>query len=97
MDTTSDAVVECYSGHTYAQEPRAFRLADQRRTVTMVHRRWREPAGPCFEVLADDAHVYVLVYNEITDSWDVSAKAGCRKSALRPDSGQITLCKEDGR
>jgi len=77
MDTTSDAVVECYSGHTYAQEPRAFWLADQRRTVTVVHRRWREPVGPCFEVLTDDAHAYVLVYNETTDCWDVSAKAGC--------------------
>ena len=65
--------MECYSGHTYAQEPRAFTLDKQRRAVTAVRRRWREPAGPRFEVLADDAHVYVLAYNEASDQWQVSA------------------------
>ncbi len=92
MVTTSDAIlaekmarwstdVECYSGHTYAQEPRAFRLGAQRRNVIVVNRRWREPTGPCFEVLADDGYTYVLAYREMTDCWSVSAKADCRRSA----------------
>ena len=79
MDMIADTVVECYSGHTYAQEPRAFWLADKRRTVTVVRKRWREPLGPCFDVLADDALGYVLVYNETTGCWSVSAKADCRE------------------
>lgn len=80
MDMTSDTLVECYSGHTYAQEPRAFWLEGRRRIVTRVRRRWREPRGPCFEVVADDARDYVLAYHEATDCWLVSAKADCSES-----------------
>jgi hypothetical protein len=97
MDMTSDAVVECYSGHTYAQEPRTFWLANQRRSVTVVCKRWREPTGPCFEVLADDAHAYVLAYNETTDRWSVLAKANGREFSSCADLGRITLHKEDGQ
>lgn len=68
-----ETIVECYSGHTYAQEPRAFWIDNQRRAVTLVRKRWREPAGPCFEVTADDAQTYMLAYDETTDRWRVSA------------------------
>ena len=96
MDTIRD-IVECYSGHTYAQEPRAFWHDNQRRTVAMVRRRWREPAGPCFEVLAEDGRVYVLAYHEATDCWSVLAKANGVEFSSCPDSGQITSTEEDGR
>jgi len=66
--------VECYSGYTYAQQPRAFRLDNERRAVTQVCKRWLEPAGPRFEVLTDDGATYVLAYDELTDRWHVSAK-----------------------
>lgn len=97
MDMISDIVVECYSGHTYAQEPRAFGLHNQRRAVTVVRKRWREPTGPCFDVLADDAQAYVLAYNETTDCWSVLAKANCREFSSCPEPRQITLQKEDGQ
>ena len=42
--------VECYSGHTYAQEPRAFEWEGLRYQVGRVVKRWRTPAGPCFRV-----------------------------------------------
>jgi hypothetical protein len=42
--------VECYSGHTYAQEPRAFEWEGLRYNVERVVKRWRTPAGPCFRV-----------------------------------------------
>jgi hypothetical protein len=64
--------VECYSGHTYAQDPRAFRSGDERRLVIAVRRRWREPAGPAFEVVADNGATYVLSYNEAADCWQAS-------------------------
>ncbi len=77
----SSVLVECYSGYAYAQEPRAFTFEDERRTVIAVRKRWREPTGPCFEVLADDATVYVLVYNEIADQWLIATvRAGCELS-----------------
>jgi hypothetical protein len=40
--------VECYSGHTYAQEPRAFIWQGQRYQVVRIERRWRAPEGPAF-------------------------------------------------
>lgn len=75
MNTSDDVSVECYSGHAYAQEPRAFVFDNERRTVTRVNKRWREPAGPRFKVLADDAATYVLAYDEAADRWYVSAVA----------------------
>jgi hypothetical protein len=97
MGTTGETVVECYSGHTYAQEPRTFQLGNARRTVAMVHRRWREPTGPSFDVLADDGHSYVLAYNETTDRWCVLAKANGREVSSGADLEQTTMYKEAGR
>jgi hypothetical protein len=94
---SNDTVVECYSGHTYAQEPRTFRVANERRRVTAVRKRWREATGPCFDVLADDARVYVLSYNETTDRWTISAKANGREFPSSAGLGQITSRKEEGQ
>ena len=70
-----DAIVQCYSGSSYADEPRGFVLRGEHRLVQAVRRRWREPAGPCFEVLADDARLYVLAYDQVADRWRISVKA----------------------
>ena len=72
MTTTDQVSVVCYSGHTYAQEPRAFDFGSGRRMVTTLRKRWREPSGPCFKVLADDGLIYVLAYDEAADRWHVS-------------------------
>ena len=74
MNTSDDVSVECHSGHTYAQEPRAFVVDNERRMVTLVRKRWHEPGGPRFEVLADDSATYVLSYDEATDRWRVKHK-----------------------
>jgi hypothetical protein len=78
------AAVECYSGHTFAQEPRTFLHRGQRRGVTLVCRLWREPSGPRFEVLADDGGTYCLVYHEAADAWQVRLRNRC--SAVASDS-----------
>jgi len=44
--------VECYSGHTYAQEPRAFTWHGERYEVERIIKRWRTPEGPSFRVQA---------------------------------------------
>ena len=67
--------VECYSGHTYAQEPRAFCFDNERRVVISIRKRWRDPVGPHFEVLADDKATYTLAYEEATDQWSVRRHA----------------------
>ena len=66
--------VECYSGHTYAQEPRRFLFGNERLAITEVRRRWREPTGPCFEVLASDGARYILAYDETRDFWSALAQ-----------------------
>jgi hypothetical protein len=116
MGMATETVVECYSGHTYAQEPRAFWLGTsrstdggmeyrprqergveyrQRRTVIVVRRRWREPTGPCFDVLADDGLGYVLAYVEAADRWSVLAKADDKGfSSPAKNAGWSTECSD---
>jgi len=75
-----ESLVECYSGYTYAQEPRAFTWEGSRRHVVEVVATWREPSGPGFLVRADDGQRYKLQYHEAKDAWQVSA--------LRPDRSE---------
>ena len=81
--------VECYSGHTYAQEPRAFEWEGSRYQVERVVKRWRTPAGPCFRVeVAGSSNIksqipnvksqipnFVdLTYLESTDQWTMTVQ-----------------------
>jgi len=61
--------VECYSGHTYAQEPRAITWRGFRVNVKRVERMWRSPDGPVFRVRLDDDGVVDLQYSEADDRW----------------------------
>ncbi len=42
--------VECYSGYTYAQEPKVVEWQGQRYEVKRIVKRWRTPQGPGFRV-----------------------------------------------
>ena len=64
-----DLIVECYSGHTYAQEPRVFLWQGRRRVVQKVERVWRTPEGLHFRVITDDGDRCELAYNEQADTW----------------------------
>ena len=66
-----ELIVECYSGHTYAQEPRAFIWQGRRHIVQKVERTWRTPEGPRFRVITDDGDSYELAYNEQADTWSL--------------------------
>ncbi len=74
--------VECYSGHTYAQEPRAFEWEGLRYQVERVIKRWRTPAGPCFRVevagvsdLKTPISTFIdLTYLESTDQWTMTVQ-----------------------
>jgi hypothetical protein len=65
------ARVECYSGYTYAQEPRAFVWQGERHTVARVERRWRTPDGPAFRVHTADGRRFILAYDETADVWKI--------------------------
>jgi hypothetical protein len=96
MGTSGSATVQCYSGHTYAQEPRAFSQGREHHTITEIRRQWREPAGPRFEVLADDGSTYLLAYDEAADHWHVAAQ-GHRPCAAHSGQATTLQMEEDGQ
>ena len=67
-----ELIVECYSGHTYAQEPRAFVWHGQRHVVQAVERAWRAPEGPHFLVRTRKGDSFELAYDEAGGVWGSS-------------------------
>ena len=67
----SELKVICYSGHTYAEEPRAFILDGREHSVERVVARWKAPNGPSFCVLSDLGPV-ILAYDENADRWQIA-------------------------
>jgi hypothetical protein len=61
--------VTCYSGHSYAQEPRAFTWQGERHLVAAVERTWRTPLALHFRVRTEDGARYELTYDELADEW----------------------------
>jgi len=70
-----ELTVEWYSGHTYAQEPRAFVWRGQRHVVQAVERAWRAPNGPHFLVRTEDGGSFELAYDEAEDVWNVTSNS----------------------
>jgi hypothetical protein len=66
-----DQAVECYSGHTFAQEPRIVIWQGQRHAVACVERRWRTPDGPGFCIRSEEGCRFELHYHEARDGWTV--------------------------
>jgi hypothetical protein len=67
-----EILVECYSGHTFAQEPRAVVTARGLRCpVVEVEQRWRTPEGPSFRVRTEAGDRLELHYSELEDRWSV--------------------------
>lgn len=77
--------VECYSGHSYAQEPRAFTWQGERRAVAVVERAWRTPAGPHFCVRTEDGARFELAYDEGADEWKLKAMSDLAHDACHLD------------
>ncbi len=69
---TEEPSVACYSGHTYAQEPRVVVWGGERFPVVLVERRWRTPEGPAFRVETEPGEVFDLFYVEADDRWTVT-------------------------
>lgn len=63
--------VTCHSGFTYAERPAAFSWDQRRFEVDAVLREWRSPGTKGFRVKAHGGDVFVLIYNENLNSWQV--------------------------
>jgi hypothetical protein len=68
--------VICYSGHTYAEEPRSFTLDGVAHEVAAVEKAWLEPGRRCFLVRTGASKFFQLCYNESIGSWSASEIAG---------------------
>jgi hypothetical protein len=64
-------MVECYSGHEYAQRPVAFEWEGERKIVESVLNTSRTPAGRCFRVRTIDHQIFDLCYDESQDVWSI--------------------------
>jgi hypothetical protein len=61
-----------YSGSTYAEQPRALRWEGQRLEINAVLDRWQSPGSKGFHVRSEDGRVFRLVYDEVSEEWDVN-------------------------
>jgi hypothetical protein len=68
--------VECFSGHTYAERPRAFTWEKRRYLVTCIERRWRTPDGPVFRVATDAGDPFEVRYKELEREWSIQPLVG---------------------
>jgi hypothetical protein len=73
--------VTCYSGHTYAQEPRAITWHGQHYEVKNILKRWRTPQGPGFRVQVEATTPHStplklvdLNYIETQDRWTMTVQ-----------------------
>ncbi len=56
--------VSCYSGHTYAEEPRSFEWQGEEYEVAEIEKAWQEPGERHFQVRTRDNKMFQLCYNE---------------------------------
>ena len=63
--------VNCYSGHTYAEEPRSFIWQGIEYEVEEIERAWQEPGETYFQVRTRDNKLFRLCYNETEDQWSL--------------------------
>ena len=66
-----DVVVECYSGHTFSQRPKAILKDNVRLEIEVIETEWRSPQGKFFRVKTSDGSIFVLFYDETSDSWQI--------------------------
>jgi hypothetical protein len=66
-----DVVVECYSGYTFPQRPKAIFKDNERLEIETIETEWRNPQGKFFRVKMIDGSIFVLFYDEANDNWQI--------------------------
>ncbi|MCL0091710.1 hypothetical protein M1N59_00340 [Dehalococcoidales bacterium] len=64
-------IVNCYSGHTYAERPKSFEWQGVEYEVEEIERAWQEPGERYFRVRTRDNKLFQLCYNETENQWSV--------------------------
>jgi hypothetical protein len=68
----NDLSVKCYSGHTYAQEPRSFEWQGVVYEVEEIVRAWQEPGEKHFLVKTGGNKSFQICYNEANKRWSLT-------------------------
>jgi len=71
LPSQTEVVVECHSGHTYAQRPTAILWESERFEVATIDAEWRSPEGKHFKVSTKNGTCFELVYRETSDDWQI--------------------------
>ena len=87
--------VECYSGHTYAQEPRAVIWHDRRYHVAVIGARWRTPRGPAFRIETETGARFELLYTEEADTWSIRPLQGEDEPSPQAGASSSEVHNED--
>jgi len=64
--------VRCYSGHTYAQEPRSFTWEGVEYAVEEIVKTWQEPGERHFLVRTGGNKSFRICYNEANTRWSLT-------------------------
>jgi hypothetical protein len=64
-----DVVVECHSGYTYADRPKAMYLNHAWHKVKEIITEWQTPEGKHFRLITKDENSYELIYDIANDRW----------------------------
>jgi len=64
-------LVECHSGHEYAERPRAFFWQGCRMEINRINSQGRIPKGKFFHVTTSTGELFLLTYIKSNDIWQV--------------------------
>ena len=67
----NDITVKCYSGHTYAEEPRSFVWEGVAYEVVAIEKSWQEPGERHFLVKTGGNKTFQICYNESKEQWSL--------------------------
>ena len=70
-EAETDIRVKCYAGHCADEAPRCFFIGKRRIGVVEIIDRWLDPVHSHFKVRRDDGGIYILRYEQDTDSWEM--------------------------
>jgi len=68
----NNVIVNCYSGHTYAESPRSFLWEGVEYEVEEIERAWQEPREKYFLVRTGGNKLFRLCYNETKKQWSLT-------------------------
>ena len=84
MSEPSRDGVECYSGYTYAEEPRVVVWQGHRFPVSRIERRWQSPDGPAFCVETEPGIPFELHYDKLERGWTIQPLADVEQETIEP-------------